>query len=35
MESDELHRPEVKSVRIALAKATGREDLVNRLENEG
>ncbi|OYV07184.1 MAG: hypothetical protein CFE26_02375 [Verrucomicrobiales bacterium VVV1] len=35
MGSDELYRPEVKSVRIALAKATGREDLVNRLENEG
>jgi hypothetical protein len=30
----ELQRPEVKSVRIEPAKATGREDLASRLENQ-
>lgn len=35
MGADELHRPEVKSLRLALAKATGRDDLVDRLEAEG
>lgn len=35
MGADELQRPEVKSVRIALAMATGREDLAARLEGGG
>lgn len=35
MGADELHRPQVKALRIRLARATGREDLAGRLEAEG
>ena len=35
MSSEELHRPEVKALRIELARATGHEDLAGRLESEG
>jgi len=35
MSSEELHRPEIKALRIELARATGREDLAGRLESEG